>query len=82
MELYGNIGTNFLLFTFLSLYLCMYVCVFVCRMDTGRELGVQQDVQNTTRMSWERLVYVQIVGCVKGRYIYLVLIVDLKWHLL
>ena len=27
-------------------------------------------------------LYVQIVGCVKGRYIYLVLIVDLNWLLL
>ena len=63
----------------------MCVCtlyVFVCPLNTGRELGVQQDFQKSSRVSQESFVYVQNVGCFKGRYICLVLIVELNWLLM
>ena len=86
----GALGRNMIKFInsyifYLHLYVYIYVCtlyVFVCPLDTGRELDVQQDFQKSSRVSQERFFYVQNAGCFKGRYIYVVLIVDLNWLLL
>ena len=81
-KIYQNLfSVIFLILISVYIYVCT-LCVFVCSLDTGRELGVQQDFQKSSRVSKERFVYVQNAGCFKGRYIYLVLIVDLNWFLL
>ena len=43
---------------------------------------MQQESQKSPRLSQEPYLQVQIADCVKGRYTYLVLIVDLNWLLL
>ena len=87
LGVYGSIGTKYIkihlelhfLFTSLCLYIFMYTCcVCVC-------IYMQQDFQNSSRVSLERSVYIQNSGYSKDRYIYLVLIVeliDLNWLLL
>ena len=53
----GTLEENISKFTgifFLDFCVYIYVCtlcVFVCSLDTGRELGVQQDFQKSSRVS-------------------------------
>ena len=58
-----------------------FVCLF-CPLETGRELDMKQDFQKSSRVSKESFAYVQIAGYSEGRYIYIVLTVDINWRLL
>ena len=56
--------------------------MFVCPLDTERELDMQQDVRKSSRVVSGMFCVRSECGCSKGRYMYLVLIVDVNWLLL
>ena len=62
----------------------MYVhFVCVCALDTGRELGVQQDFQKDVQSCLRKVLCTLRMRAVpRAGYIYLVLIADVNWILL
>ena len=80
LGVYGSIGTKYIkihlelhfLLTSLCLYIFMYYTFCVCLY-----IYMQQDFWKSSKVFLKRSVYVQNLGYSKGRYIYLVLIVDL-----
>ena len=81
LRVYGSIRTKYIKFHlephFLFASLGIYMCVhFLCLFAPCTQ-GV-----NCLELPLERFLYVQNTGCSKGRYMYLVLIVDDNWLLL
>ena len=91
LRVYGSITTKYIkfhleshfLFTSLGIYICVYTfCVCLPpahRVWIERATGLSK---SCLELPLERFLYVQNTGCSKGRYIYLVLIVDDNWLLL